>query len=557
MPGFDKICAVVADSDARSMRRQLAHALRLTGTVELRLDWLASDSELGADSGADAEISLFLKHVASLNSRATNSRTTKPRPILIATCRRVAAGGRYRGTVAQQLVHLAEAIRAGCAWYDLEIETARQCPQELLDVTLGEGRRLTSAHFFRGMPPNLDPVGRELLRTQPDAIKIAAQCDSFADCRKLLRFARSRRPVVAMPMGEITLPARLLAIRAGSAFAYAAVENATAPGQISLDLMKNVYRAEKIDARTRVYGVIGDPIVHSLSPQMHNAAFAARRIHAIYLPFLVPSAKSSLKDFVRSIGDFGIRGFSVTIPHKQSILPFLDGCDPLAKKIGTVNTVVVGAGGKLHGYNTDYVGVLRTLEKRMPLAASRVLIVGAGGAARAVAFALAHSGAAVFIYARRPTQARALARAAGAQPMERATLHRKFFDAIVNATPVGMHPHVDQSPLNARELNCRLVFDTIYRPRITKLMRLARQRGIEAVSGEEMFLAQGAAQFEIFTGQPAPLPAMRRAVIRALAADEKAGEQGVRRPAPLRHNAHAAPSRAPQKLNARKLNTDR
>jgi 3-dehydroquinate dehydratase/shikimate dehydrogenase len=390
------------------------------------------------------------------------------------------------------------------------------------------------------------------LRTQPDAIKIAAQCDSFADCRKLLHFARSRWAVVAMPMGETALPARLLAIRAGSAFAYAAVENATAPGQISLDLMTNVYRAEKIDARTRVYGVIGDPIAHSFSPQMHNAAFAARRIHAIYLPFLVPAAKRSLKDFVRSIPDFGIRGFSVTIPHKQAILPFLDGCDPLAQKIGAVNTVVVRSGGKLYGYNTDYVGVLGTLEKRMPLAANRVLIVGAGGAARAVAFALTQAGAAVFIWARRPAQARVLARAAGAQPIERAALTHEVFDAIVNATPVGMHPHMDQSPLDAQELNCRLVFDTIYRPRITRLMHLARQRGIEAVSGEEMFLAQGAAQFEIFTGERAPLPAMRRAVFRALAASEKAGEQEARRPAFRRHNAHAAPSRPPRKLQTRR-----
>jgi 3-dehydroquinate dehydratase / shikimate dehydrogenase len=549
MLGFDKICAVVADANATAMRRQLAHALRVTRTVELRLDWLASrpGTSALAVTRADAEISRFLKHVASLNSRASNSR-----PILIATCRRIAAGGRYRGTVARQLVHLAEAIRAGCAWYDLEIETASQCPQELLDVMLGEGRRLTSAHFFRRMPPSLDRVGRELLRTQPDAVKIAAQCDSFTDCRELLRFARTHRPAVAMPMGEIALPARLLAIRAGSAFAYAAVENATAPGQISLDLMKNVYRADKIDARTRVYGVIGDPIAHSLSPQMHNAAFEARRIRAVYLPFLVPVAKGSLEDFVRSIADFGIRGFSVTIPHKQGILPFLDGCDPLAQKIGAVNTVVVGAGGKLHGYNTDYVGVLHTLEKRIPLTASRVLIVGAGGAARAVAFALAKSGAAVFIYARRPARARALARVAGALPIERAALRHEFFDAIVNATPAGMHPHVDRSPLEARELNCRLVFDTIYRPRITKLMRLARQRGIEAISGEEMFLAQGAAQFEIFTGERAPLSPMRRAVLSALAAAEQAGSQESRRHAARRHNAPAALSRAPRKLRTRR-----
>jgi 3-dehydroquinate dehydratase/shikimate dehydrogenase len=492
MLGKDKICAVVAATDAHSMKRQLARALLSTRTIELRLDWLANNRE----------IARFLRRLAAKRPHAT----------LLATCRRREAGGRYRGTIAQQLLHLAEALRAGCTWYDLEIESASKCPPELLDVLLGEGRRITSAHFFRAMPRSLKRTVHRLLTTRPGAIKIAAQCNSLAAGLRFLRLTRGRRNLIAVPMGEIAMPLRVLAHRQGSALAYAPVENPTAPGQVSLSEMMSLYRAGRITRCTRVYGVIGDPIAHSLSPQLHNAGFQARKMDAVYLPFLV----HDLRDFLGAIAPLTIAGFSVTLPHKESIVRHLDGCDPLAASIGAVNTVVLRGGGKLYGYNTDYVGVLRALGQRMPLRGSRVLIIGAGGAARAVAFALAQAGAAVCILARRKQRAVALARAIGGEAIARVSLPREFFDAIVNATPVGMHPFVGRSPLKSRELNCRLFFDTIYRPQRTKLMQLAARRGIEVVSGVEMFIAQGTAQWEIWTGERAPVAPMRRAVLSAL-----------------------------------------
>ncbi len=498
MLGHNEICAVVAAAQPDAMRRQLSLALHQTRTVELRLDWLSSDRE----------ITHFLKGLAAAKLRGT----------FIATCRRREAGGRYPGTIARQLLHLAEAIRAGCLWYDLEIETVSQCPPELLDVLLGEGRQLRSAHFFKRMPPNLEGVATDLMRgRRPDAIKIAAHCHSLADSIKLLRFARLRHDIVAIPMGDVALPVRLLSLRGGSALTYAPVEHPTAPGQVSLDEAKTVYRADKIDRQTRIYAVIGDPIGHSLSPIMHNAGFQARKMNAVYLPFLV----HDLKDFLASIKFLGIQGFSVTIPHKESILRYLDGCDSLAREIGAVNTVVVRRGGKLYGYNTDYVGVMRALEPRIPLRDSRVLILGAGGAARAVAFALAQAGAAVCVCARRTARAKSLALAVRGQSIARNRLRYDFFDAIVNATPVGMYPRVTQSPLETEELNCRLVFDTIYRPREPRLLQLAARRGIQTVSGLDMFVAQGAAQWEIWTGERAPVANMRRAVMRALQHEEE------------------------------------
>jgi 3-dehydroquinate dehydratase/shikimate dehydrogenase len=295
------------------------------------------------------------------------------------------------------------------------------------------------------------------------------------------------------------------------------VENATAPGQVSLDTLKNLFKTDQISRKTSVYGVIGDPIAHSLSPQLQNAGFQARKMDAAYFPFLV----HHLRDFLTAIRPLGIRGFSVTLPYKQKVLRYLDDCDPLAAAIGAVNTVVVRDAGKLYGYNTDYVGVLRALQDRVTLSKSRVLILGAGGAARAVAFALAQSGATVCICARRPTEAKKLARDVGGEELRRSRLKSDFFDGIVNATPVGMYPKISHSPLAAHELNCRLLFDLIYRPVKTRLLQFASRRGIETVSGLEMFLAQGIAQWEIWTGQRAPAPVMRQAVLAALGIESK------------------------------------
>ncbi|MCL6566581.1 MAG: shikimate dehydrogenase [Acidobacteriia bacterium] len=495
----DRICAVVAAPTAAGMLRQLACALRHTRTVELRLDWLRSRRQ----------ILLLLAALARRRLRAT----------CIATCRRRVAGGRFVGSPTAQLELLRRAVAAGCHWCDVEIETAARLGAADLRRRLAPARCLISFHDFAGTPRRLAALSARLERGGGSAVKLATRCDGLRDGLRLLALAHRHRRVVAVPMGERALPLRVLALRAGSALAYAAAGEPTAPGQLTLEEMRYLYRADQLDRRTRVYGLIGDPVAHSLSPLLHNTGFRVRRINAVYLPFLVPAAAGSagLRDFLAAVPVLGIRGFSVTIPHKERILEYLDGCDPLAEQIGAVNTVVVRGTGQLYGYNTDYVGVLRALHSRsVDLASCRVLICGAGGAARAVAFALAQAGAQVAICARRPAPARRLARAVGGEIIPRMRLAREFFDAIVNATPVGMHPHVHESPLALRELNCRIVFDLIYRPMQTKLLALAARRGIETISGAEMFVAQGVAQWEIWMGERAPERQMRAAVLAAL-----------------------------------------
>ena len=495
--GKDKICGVVAAPTAREMQAQLAVALRHTRTVELRLDLLSND----------AEIDKFLTwwEEEPLDGQ------------VIATCRRVKAGGRFAGDGGAEAGILAVGVDCGASWCDLGITKEAPGESRLTRLFLGKARALISFHNFRETPRDLTAIVRLLEWCDGDAIKIATQCNSIADSLRVLGLARGRKNVVAVPMGEMGLPARVLALREGSALAYAAVGEATARGQLTLDEMKNLYRADKLNRKTRVYGVIGDPVSHSLSPVLQNAGFQARKINAVYLPFVV----RDLKDFLGAIKPLGIAGFSVTLPHKEAMLRHLDDCDPLAAAIGAVNTVVVRGGEQLYGYNTDYVGVLRALERRVPLAGSRVLLYGAGGAARAAAFALAQGGAVVCICARRKKKAQALARGVGGVVVERRDLRREFFDAIVNTTPVGMHPQAHLSPLEGRELNCRVVMDMIYRPAKTKLLQTAELRGMETISGVEMFIAQGTAQWEIWMGQRAPEKEMRRAALRMLVGEEK------------------------------------
>ena len=498
--GKDRVCAVIADRTAQGMRSQMRRGLRTTRTLELRLDYLQNARERSA----------FLSWLAGQKSRAT----------LIATCRSRQGGGLFRGSRNAQIAILAQAVRAGCRWCDLEIEVARHSLPAEIQKSLAPARVMVSHHDFQRTPKNLAKVVRGLLARGGSAVKIAAQCHSISDSVRLCEIARGRSDVVAVPMGEVGMAGRVLSVRVGSQLAYAAVQQATAPGQLSLDEMQQLYRASQITSRTRVYGVIGNPIGHSLSPLLHNTAFRARKVDAVFVPFLV----RDLSDFLGAVEPLGIAGFAVTIPLKEAILRRLDDCDPLAARIGAVNTVVVRGGGRLYGYNTDYVGVLRSLESSIRLAGSRILLFGAGGAARAAAFALAQAGAKVFLSSRRPERARALARALGrgteTQAIERRDLRSESFDAIVNCTPVGMHPN-GGSPLESAELNCSVVMDMVYHPRITELLRRAQRLGIEIISGVEMFLAQGFAQQEIWTEERAPEVAMRKAITAALTREEK------------------------------------
>ena len=503
--GPEPICVVLGAETAAAFSRLLKRAGKQAKILELRLDYLANSEET-------------LRFLDSLRGKRRRAR-------LIATCRSRRAGGRFGGSIQAQLATLQLAAESGCDWVDLEIESAIRIPPPVLQGVVGRAHWILSYHNFKEVPNNVEMIASELVHFPGrDVVKVAARANSFTDWMRLLDLARKR--IITVPMGEPGLPGRVLALRAGSPLAYASWdeprlhrgEQPMAPGQLSYREMSRVYRAHRLDRRTCLYGVIGSPGAagHSLSPVMQNAAFQARRMNAAYLPFAV----DDLARFIEAIPRLGLAGFSVTIPHKETLVRYLDDCDLVAARIGAVNTVVVRGGGQLYGYNTDYVGVLRPLERVITLKKSRVCVLGAGGAARAVVWALKSAGVDVAIVSRRAEKAKKLARAAGAAAIPRSALRHLFFDAIVNATPVGMHPDERACPLARQELNCHVVFDLVYQPRETALLRMARREGKKIVPGWEMLVEQGAAQFEIWTGTRAPVKVMRNAVLEALRREE-------------------------------------
>jgi 3-dehydroquinate dehydratase/shikimate dehydrogenase len=306
----------------------------------------------------------------------------------------------------------------------------------------------------------------------------------------------------------------VLGLRAGSAFTFAAasVGEETAPGQIAARTLLDTYRIDQVDVATKVYGVAGDPIKSSLSPLMLNTAFRRETVNAVYLALQT----KNVGDLFKLAREIPIQGLSVTMPLKESVIPYLERTDPLSTKIGAVNTISRLPDGKFYGFNTDVAGIVGPLERRLSLRHAKVLVLGAGGAGRAAVFGCRDRGAEVWVLNRTPETAQKLARQAGARTMRRDQMTKQSFDVIINATPTGMSGNKTATVLAPEELNARLVFDLVYNPIDTPLLRMAKQKGLAVISGVEMFVQQGARQFEIWTGKPAPEEEMLRVVLHAL-----------------------------------------
>jgi len=349
-----------------------------------------------------------------------------------------------------------------------------------------------------------------------DAYKIVTTARKPSDNARVLALARAfpRTPLVVLALGELGFSTRVLSPAFGGMYTYAAplAAQGTAPGQVSARLLRHLYRIDKISKAVKVYGVIADPIRHSISPAVHNRGFQARRFDGVYLPFLVSPLQ--LRDFFILADKVPISGFSVTIPHKQKVVRYLDAVDPLARRIGAVNTVWRKA-GKWRGTNTDAEAVLKPLSRHVRPSKASVLIVGNGGAARGAACALIDAGAKVSIVGRNPDRVRALSRLCGAEPLLREQTEQRQFDALVHATPLGMFPHVEECFFNGR-IPADIVFDMVYNPLETVLIRRAREDKKIVVPGIEMFIEQAVRQFEIWTGESAPRAVMEKAALEAL-----------------------------------------
>jgi 3-dehydroquinate dehydratase/shikimate dehydrogenase len=495
-----RICIALGMPDVRTL---LEHARREAEAgeqfLEFRLDFLDNPRK-----GAEA-IGAFLEQF--------------PDCAVLATCRRHQNHGKFNGSIEEQFAILDTAVSSGAHAIDIEIETA-ETAQDRLHLFRGRAQVIVSYHNFEATPP-MDTVVNRMLKVQADAFKIVTTARKPSDNVRVLAAAKAlpKQKLVVLAMGELGFPTRVLSPVFGGVYTYAApmCADGTAAGQVSAKYLRHLYRVEKLRKTAKIYGVIADPVRHSISPAVHNRAFQSRRIDAVYLPFLVTPA--CLRDFFAMAERLPLAGFSVTIPHKQKIIRYLDAVDPLARRIGAVNTVWRKA-GKWRGTNTDAAGVTGPLGRLLRLQNSSILIVGNGGAARGAACALHDAGAKISVVGRNPDRVRALAKVANAEPLMRDQLTGRKFDAIVHATPLGMFPHTNDCFFDG-DIPGEVVFDMVYNPLETVLVKRAREQGKTAIPGLDMFIEQAIRQFEIWTGDSAPRAIMHKAALEALTTNHK------------------------------------
>lgn len=446
----------------------------------------------------------------------------RPCPVVI-SCRRQRDGGKFTGSEEQRRLLLRTAIAEGVEYVDLEEDIAAEVPR------FGKTKRIISLHDFRKTPDDLEDIHQRMLGMDPDIIKICTMANSQRDNARMFDLMqKSGVPMVGICMGDIGLPTRILSGRYGAPFTYATFhhERALAPGQLSFHDMKEVFNYDGINAETDVYGVIADPIGHSLSPLIHNAGFHHYKMNRVYLPLRVP--REDLQQFMAEAPRWNIRGLSVTIPHKETILPMLTKADGAVRGIGAANTVIFDGDQRI-GYNTDYRAAMDSLEAAMgkppgeesdqssPLRGKTALVLGAGGAGMAIAYGLMRRGAHVVVSDAVQKKAAAIADRFDCRAVEWAQRQAVSADVLVNATPVGMHPNVDETPYEKHHLRpSMIVFDIVYNPENTLLIKEARSRNCKVVTGVDMFVRQACLQFQLFTGRTGPTDLMRELIKRAI-----------------------------------------
>ncbi|MCI0567273.1 MAG: type I 3-dehydroquinate dehydratase [Acidobacteria bacterium] len=469
------ILVALAESVDALLREYVAAPAR-TDAVELRLDRLT-----------DSDLTPLFKA------------TGKPR---IATCRSRAQGGFFGGSEEERRAVLKRAIDLGAEFVDLEFESD---DEEILGRT-DKSRPLLSYHHRGGTPLNLEAIYRRMAQRSPEAIlKLIPYADACSDnlrVRGLLHLARAEgRDLIAFCMGERGKVSRILARAWGSwgVYAPARSESTTAPGQLLLDELEEVFREGELHESSPLTGVLGHPVSGSLSPLLYNRAYRELGLNGCFLPI----DAEGVAEFLPLLSDLPITGLAVTHPHKQSFATHCDELEPAAGAVGAVNTVV-RRWNRLVGYNTDIEGALRPLSALMDLRGAKVGILGCGGSATAAAYGLTRAGARVILFGRNPQPSEAAAARAGctAQTWDKASSFRG--DVLINATPVGMAPSPAESPLSWEKARAEIAFDFVYNPRVTAFLREARLAGARILTGDSMFLEQALLQFEILTGRAAP-----------------------------------------------------
>jgi 3-dehydroquinate dehydratase / shikimate dehydrogenase len=483
-----KICASVSAGTRDDAVRQILEAEKIADLIEVRFDHVA-----------DSELPLLLNYLRE-NGAA------KP---LIATYRAPDQGGRGPTSAALRKEFWAN---LGNAFWAVDLE------EDVFDAFGNGPLRILSFHDFHASGVNAQEVFARLISRKPEVIKYAYMAADVTDtipAWNMLKWAENiSQPLIAIAMGEAGKITRILGPAYGSQWTYGSIGTETAPGQIPVRDLEEIYRVTELSRETRVYGVIGDPVSRSRSPAIHNAAFAGAGLNSVFVPLLVKDIGGFIQRMVRPATrevDLNFGGFAVTMPHKLTIMGHLDDIDETAKAIGAVNTVSI-SGGRLHGHNTDAEGFIRPLLSRLGSPRdARAAVFGAGGAARACTYALKREGVSVTVFARDPLKAGKLAAEFGVASDKIDNAQLASFDIVVNATPVGMND-TDTVPFSLNGLDqTKLVYDLVTSTEPTALIKAARRADVESVTGVEMLIEQAALQFEIWTGKKPPVDTMKEA----------------------------------------------
>ncbi len=443
----------------------------------------------------------------------------KPCPILF-TLRPRSEGGEYVGSEFSRVETLVEAASLGADWVDIEYSAFWRGVFETVD----RRKVVLSHHNFTHTPPSLESLVDEMASTGARIIKIATTARRLSDNLSVavaLKHGASRGiELCALAMGPQGVTSRILGPSWGSWMTFASLPGGepTADGQLPADKLADLYRIRCIRPETRLYGVVGKPLAHSLSPHLHNSVFAAQDRDAVYIPL----EAADIDDFTRFCETVPLQGASVTIPFKEPVHDLAESISVEASQTGAVNTLL-RRDVAWHGENTDVEGFLRPLRKRTRIGRLRAVVLGAGGAARAVVCGLAAQGARVCVAARNPAQAQRLAGKFGVEDAPWGEIRSMSWDLLVNATPVGMYPDVDESPVPADWLVGRWVYDLVYNPKETKLLKDAVRRRCKVIYGSEMFLAQAVKQQQLWFGVRPPEGIMQAALEQALGGEESAG----------------------------------
>ena len=503
--GGARVCVPVCVKSAGELRPSIERAAAAGDIVELRLDCL-EPRELDA---ARAQLGELL------------TRTGRP---LLFTYRPREQGGGVDLSPEERAAFWREAPRwlRGPALVDVELDLLESRHADDLSA-LSEGFTvICSHHDFQETPADLERIYERMSRTRADVLKLATRANSITDSVALMRLLergrREGRGVIAVSMGAAGALTRVLAPAFGAFLTYGSLDaaQATAPGQIEAGELRGLYRVHELSEKTAVTGVVGSPVGHSLSPHLHNAAFAALGLNFVYLPLEV----ENLPEFVRRMVDprtrelrWNLRGLSVTAPHKQAVIPHLDSVAPGAARIGAVNTVVISEERGLEGFNTDADASVVPLKGLVNLRGARVAVLGAGGAARSLLWALGERGSHATVFARDAARGRALAEEFGADfaPLEGASF--EGFDVVANTTPLGTRGKSEsETPATVAQLRgARVAYDLVYNPAETRFLREARGAGCETVGGLRMLVAQAEEQFRLWTGQTPPPGVMQAA----------------------------------------------